>query len=108
MISLAAIFSSAHGESHSTVFTSYDRLLSPYCEDNPLDHDAVYQSWSALRHAHSGPSTSPPRARSPMDGCSGPLFSPVEDAKDGEYEEDGVFQSVLSRGVGVVLDLLAF
>ena len=91
----------------ATVSTAlaYDRLLSPYCDDNPLDDDAVYQSYAALRDAHSV--IVPPRVPAKFDG-SGPLFSPVEESTTGKYDEDGSWPAtVLSQGVGMVLDYLA-
>jgi len=84
----------------------YDRLLSPYREDNLLDNDAVYHSLSTLRQAHAS-TTTPQRALVKCDG-SGPLFSPVEGAFDDKFIEDGSWQSMLSQGVSIVLDLLAF
>ena len=84
--------------------SAYDRLLSPYCEDNPLDDDAVYQSYAALRDAHAA--AVPSRVPAKLDG-SGLLFCPVEDAAGGEYEEGGIWPAMLSQGVGMVLDYLA-
>ncbi|KAI0348390.1 hypothetical protein BDW22DRAFT_80743 [Trametopsis cervina] len=80
----------------------YDRLLSPYCEDNPLDDDAVYKSLAALRQAHADISSPPTN----IDG-SGALFSPVEDATAEKYEEAGSWPAILSQGVSLVLDYLS-
>lgn len=97
------ILSTSSSKSQQT--TAYDRLLSPYCDDNPLDDDAVYQSFAALRDAHAV--IVPPRVPAKFDG-SGPLFSPVEDATAGKYDEDGSWPAtILSQGVGMVLDYLA-
>jgi hypothetical protein len=90
----------------------YDHLLSPYCEDNLLDDDAVYLSLAALRKAHDNAVIVPALNLAELDG-SGPLFCPVEDgaaaaaAGVSAYEEDGSWPSVLSRGVGMILDYLA-
>lgn len=100
---IADILSTSSSKSQQT--TAYDRLLSPYCDDNPLDDDAVYQSFAALRDAHAV--IVPPRVPAKFDG-SGPLFSPVEDATAGKYDEDGSWPAtILSQGVGMVLDYLA-
>ncbi|KAI0687763.1 hypothetical protein BC835DRAFT_1419673 [Cytidiella melzeri] len=103
------MFSSGHAVQSQKTTGVYrddsDRLLSPYCEDNPLDDDAVYLSLAALRNAHSAVLV-PARAVAECDG-SGPLFCPVEDASAGKYEEDGSWQAVMSQGVGLVLDYFA-
>ncbi|KAI0094951.1 hypothetical protein BDY19DRAFT_915520 [Irpex rosettiformis] len=89
----------------TTSTSAYDRLLSPYCNDNPLDDDAVYLSFAALRDAHAV--AVPPRVPPNNIDGSGPLFSPVEDVAAGKYEEDCTWPAVLSQGVGIVLDYLA-
>lgn len=87
--------------SNETLFTSAydDHLLTPYSRNLPEDGDALYQSYCELRLAHA--------SKTNVDGvkvdAAGWLFSPSPDEADIEDER---WPSVLSQGLGMILDMI--
>ena len=114
---VATIFFSSNADTRPTL--AYDRLLSPYTVDDPVDHDGLYETLRTRRtrvvRAPSPPLPNIVRAEDATAKCrnDGVLFAPYPDAENGVQgsEEDdatgfriGFWQTALSQGVGALLD----
>ena len=83
------------------MFTSAydDHLLTPYSRHLPEDGDALYYAYCELRLAHASKATG---EGGNADGA-GPLFAPTPEETELEDER---WPSVLSQGLGMILDML--